>query len=137
MNPESVLALCHEHAAAEAELDMARVLATLVPDPRFEFFPVGKVLAGWAKVERFYLEQYPRFVRDVVGFELLDEWVNARAALQEYTISVGGSEGARYHVVSMMPVDERSELLTGVRAPAPGRTISAVGFRRTCASSGS
>ena len=115
MDPESVLALCHEHAAAETELDMARVLATLTPDPRFEYFPLGKALAGWDKVERFYLEQYPRFVRRVVGFELLDEWANARAALQEYVISVGDGENGSYHVVSMMPVDQGSELLIGER----------------------
>jgi hypothetical protein len=115
MNPQSVLTLCHEHAAAEAELDMRRVLATLIPDPRFEYLPLCRVMAGWAKVERFYLEQYPRFVRRVVGFELLDEWVNDHAALQEYKITVAENELTTHHVVSIMHVDEDSELLTGER----------------------
>jgi hypothetical protein len=115
MHPPSVLAICHEHAAAEAEMDMSQVLSTLVPHPRFEYFPLGRVMLGWTKVERFYLEQYPRFVRQVVGFELLDEWVNDRAALQEYTITVGEQERSLYHVISMMHVDQDSELLTGER----------------------
>jgi hypothetical protein len=111
----AVLALCREHAAAEAEMDLERVLATLVPDPRFEYLPRGGVMAGWAKVERFYLEQYPRFARRVVGFELLDEWANSRAALQEYTITVADKERATFHVMSMMHVDQASGLLTGER----------------------
>jgi len=115
MKPESVLALCHEHAAAEAELDVERVLATLVPDPRFDYLPLGRTMAGWAKVERFYREQYPRFVRHVVGFELLDEWVNDNAALQEYTIAVREDDRASFHVMSIMPVDEGSGLLRGER----------------------
>ena len=96
-------------------MDMERVLATLVPDPSFEYLPLGRVMAGWAKVERFYLEQYPRFVRHVVGFELLDEWVNDHAALQEYTITVAHNEHATHHVVSIMYVDQGSELVTGER----------------------
>jgi hypothetical protein len=115
MNAQTVLDLCHEHAAAEAQMDMERVLATLVPDPIFEYFPLGRVMAGWAKVERFYRDQYPRFVRDVVGFELLDEWVNEHAALQEYKITIAGHEHATYHVMSIMQVDQASELLTGER----------------------
>jgi hypothetical protein len=115
MNAQTVLALCHEHAAAEAELDMERVLATLVPDPRFEYFPLGRVMTGWAKVERFYLEQYPRFVRHVVGFELLDEWANNHAALQEYKITIAENEAVTYHVMSIMHIDQDSELLTGER----------------------
>ena len=115
MTPQAVLALCHEHAAAEAELDMDRVLSTLVPEPRFEYFPVGRVMAGWTNVERFYLEQYPKFVRHVVGFELLDEWVNDHAALQEYKITVSNDERVTYHVMSIMDVDQDSELLTGER----------------------
>ena len=42
MDPAAVLALCHEHAAAEAAFDVDRILATLVPDPVYEFYPANR-----------------------------------------------------------------------------------------------
>jgi hypothetical protein len=116
MDPESVLALCHEHADAEACLDIDRVLATLVPVPRYEFFPLAKSVAGWATIAHFYRVQFPSFVPRVVRYEMLGEWANEHAALQEYVIGVRDDGRATdYHVVSMMPVDEESGLLTGER----------------------
>ena len=117
MDPQRVLALCHEHAGAEAEMQMDRVLATLVPEPRFEFYPACKAIAGRANIERFYREQYPRFAPRVVGYEVVGEWTNEVAALQEYTIDVSEDDGrvTRYHVISMMPGDDETGLLTGER----------------------
>lgn len=119
MNPQAVLDLCHEHATAEAESDIDRVLATLVPSPRFDFFPLAKSLVGWATVERFYRDQYAAFAERVVGYEMLGEWTSEDAAIQEYTVSVGPDRGggspATYHVLSIMPVDEGTGLLTGER----------------------
>ena len=117
MDPQAVLALCHEHAGAEAEFDIARVLATLTPAPRFEFFPLAKSVSGWENIERFYRDQYPRFASQVVGFELLGEWTNEHAALQEYVIEVRDEDDrtASYHVMSMMPIDGEAGLLTGER----------------------
>ena len=117
MDPKAVLDLCREHAGAEAELDMDRVLATLVPNPRFDFFPLAMQVSGRDKIERFYREQYPRFAPQVIGYEVLREWTNEEAALQEYVIEVAEDDGrtSTYHVMSMMPVDEESGLLTGER----------------------
>lgn len=117
MDPQAVLALCHEHAAAEAELDIGRVLTTLVPDPRYEFFPLAHAVAGWENIERFYREEYPRFVSQVVGYELLGEWANDHAALQEYVIDIREDDrrSTPYQVMSMMPVNEEAGLLTGER----------------------
>jgi hypothetical protein len=115
MNPQAVLALCHEHAAAEAESDIDRVLATLVPAPRFEFFPLAGAMVGWATVEQFYRNQYAEFAKGVVGYELLGEWANDEAAIQEYVIVMGGEHQGSYHVISIMPVDEPTGLLTGER----------------------
>ena len=117
MDPQRVLALCHEHAGAEAEMQMDRVLATLVPEPRFEFYPLSKSISGRANIERFYREQYPKFAPQVVGYEVIGEWTNELAALQEYTIDVAedGGEVTKYHVISMMPGDDETGLLTGER----------------------
>jgi hypothetical protein len=117
MDPDGVLALCHAHAAAEATFDADRVLATLVREPRYEFFPLAASLAGRSNVEWFYRHQYPRFFAHVAGYELIDEWSNERAALQEYRIDVRGDDDrvVTYRVMSMMPVDEPTGLLTGER----------------------
>jgi hypothetical protein len=117
MDPQKVLSLCHEHAGAEAAYDMDRVLATLVAEPRFEFFPLGKQLSGRAKVEKFYREQYPNFGPMVSGYEVIGEWTNEIAALQEYTIDVDEADGSttRYQIISMMPGDDATGLLTGER----------------------
>ena len=117
MDPQTILDLCHEHAGAEAELEMDRVLSTLVPEPRFEFFPMRMALAGRAGIERFYREQYPRFAPRVQGYEVIGEWTNSIAALQEYVVRVAEDDGTTgtYHVISMMPGDDATNLLTGER----------------------
>ena len=119
MHPLTVLALCQEHARAEAALDIDGVLATLVPEPRYEFFPLAMSVSGAANIGRFYRTQYPRFVPRVVGYRLLGEWANEGAAIQEYVIDIGAESGAdratAYHVISMMPVEEESGLLAGER----------------------
>jgi hypothetical protein len=111
-----VLALCQEHAGAEAVEDVERVLATLCENPRFEFFPMRRGLSGWSNVETFYRTQYGKFATKVVGYEVIGEWTNEVAALQEYVIDVDdGGVATRYHVISMMPGDDASGLLTGER----------------------
>lgn len=116
MDPQRVLSLCQEHAAAEAEEDIPRVLATLCPNPRFEFLPMRKQIAGWDNVEAFYRTQYGKFSPKVAGYEVIGEWTNEIAALQEYVIDVDEAGTiTRYHVISMMPGDEASGLLQGER----------------------
>jgi hypothetical protein len=117
MDPNAVLALCHEHADAEAEFDTDRILATLAPEPRYEFFPVATVVTGRDVVERFYRHQYPEFAKRVTGYQLLGEWANEHAAIQEYVIEVGevGDGTSGFHVLSMMPVDKDTGLLAGER----------------------
>jgi hypothetical protein len=115
MDPHVVLDLCHEHAAAEAVFDVDRILATFAPVPRYEFYPLAKSVTGWANAERFYRDQFPRFVSQIGDFELLGEWANEHAAIQEYLMTLRSSEdrSVSYRVMSMMPVDEESGLLAG------------------------
>jgi hypothetical protein len=116
MDPRRVLELCREHADAEALEDIDRVLATLCPEPRFEFFPMARQIVGWAIIEAFYRTQYGKFAPLVVGYEVIGEWSNEIAALQEYAIDVDeGGTVTHYRVISMMPADEASGLLRGER----------------------
>jgi hypothetical protein len=117
VDPAKALALCHEHATAEAAGEIDRVLATMVPEPLFEFFPIAGSLLGNEQIERFYREHYPRFTERVTGYEMLHEWTNEAGALQEYRVDVDAGVGGKvtYWVMSMMPVDDASGLLTGER----------------------
>jgi hypothetical protein len=117
MDPERLLALCHEHAGAERQGDTTRVLATMVPEPRYEFFPLRRTFAGSAITKRFYEEEYPRFAARVTGARMVAEWTNEIAAAQEYVIDVADDAGSSttYHVLSMMPGDDATDLLTGER----------------------
>jgi hypothetical protein len=128
MDPQAVLALCHEHAAAEAELATDRILATLVAAPRFEYFPLAKSLVGWTNIERLYRDQYPKFVTRVVDYELLGEWTSEHAALQEYVIAIREDDesATAYHVMSMMPVDGEAGLLTGERLYCDEKFVQAL-----------
>ena len=74
-------------------------------------------MVGWENVERFYRDQYPAFVPLVLGYKVLGEWTNEHAALQEYAIDVrqDGARAVSFRVMSMMPVDEQSGLLSGER----------------------
>ena len=58
-----------------------------------------------------------KFGPTVAGYEVLGEWTNEIAALQEYTIDVAESDGSttRYYVISMMPGDDATGLLKGER----------------------
>ena len=117
MDPQRVLELCREHAGAEGENDMPRVLATLVAQPEFEFFPMRKRIRGRKNIEAFYYEQYPKFGPKVAGYEVTGEWTNEIAAIQEYVIDVIEDDGStsKYNVISMMPADDATGLLKGER----------------------
>jgi hypothetical protein len=117
MDPMRVLDLCHEHAGAEAFEDVDRVLATLIAEPVFEFFPLRAKVTGRANIEAFYREQYPVFAKQVRGYSVIGEWTNELAALQEYVIDVAETDGreSRYQIISMMPGDDATGLLRGER----------------------
>ncbi len=103
------MALTHEHAAAEAEQDAERTLATLVDEPTYEFWPLGKGFTGGEMARKFYWEQYPAFAQRVSGYGVLGEWANDQCAIQEYWVELDGK--TRHMVISMMPAVDG--LLTG------------------------
>ena len=109
MTPEEILDLAREHAAAEAEDDAERTLATMVDEPTYEFWPLGKGFIGGALARTFYLEQYPVFAKRVTNYGVLGEWANDECAIQEYWIELDGE--TRHMVMSMMPA--AGDLLAG------------------------
>ncbi len=113
MEPEKVLEAARAHAYAEAIGDMDATLATLGPDPVFEFYPARLTLKGWDTIEKFYREQYSTFSARVVDAEVFGEWANDNTAIQEYSVTVKNADDdgrVTYRVLSMSPVLDDGKL---------------------------
>jgi hypothetical protein len=90
---EEWIEIAHRHAAAEAEDDLAGTLATLDPDPVYEFEPVGLVLRGMPAVRTYYEHFFATFEPRIAGFTLRSEWVTDEGLGQEYWIDLRLPDG--------------------------------------------
>ncbi len=116
MTADEVLALCRRHVEREVAQDVDGVMATMVAEPRFEFYPVRRAITGAAAVRRYYEDFYPPMATRAVEYERLGEWASESAALLEVMIGLSGSAGVeRYHVLSIFPVDDGTGLFSGER----------------------
>ena len=118
MTPEEIERLALEHTTAESEdpIDVDRIMATMVPDPTFAFYPLRRSFTGGEVTRRYYTEGYPAFVRRLAGYQVLDQWLSGRSFVQEYWIDVTRTDGSgvdRFNVVSMMPAAPEAGLLAG------------------------
>jgi hypothetical protein len=80
------------HAILEARSDLEGVMATLVAEPVYEFFPNGLRMTGGAQVRRFYEEMFSSFIPRTQSYTLIAEWVSKSSLAQEYEIDleIGG-----------------------------------------------
>jgi len=85
--------LAHEHADAELHPDLEKLMATLVAEPVFEFHPPGRSLRGGEQIRRHYTQFLANFMPQVESTQLLGEWGDENAVVQEYTLSVRGDDG--------------------------------------------
>ncbi len=83
-----MLALGTLHARLEAERKLEPLMQTLVSEPDYEFYPLGMRMGGADQVRRYYRQFFRDFMLKVVGYELLEEWVNERSVAQEYDITL-------------------------------------------------
>jgi hypothetical protein len=91
--PAALLELARRHAQAEAEDDMAATLATLEPQPAYEFFPAGRGFSGLPATRRYY-RHFFEFVRPrIAGYTLHGEWLGPDGLAQEYSLQVRGDDG--------------------------------------------
>jgi hypothetical protein len=120
---EELVAIAHRHAAAEAEGDLAGTLATLDPDPAYEFEPAGLLLRGLPAVKVYYEHFFATFQPLIAGYELRGEWLNDEGLGQEYWIDLrtpmGGVE--RHAVIGILLFGERG--LRGERIYASDRML--------------
>ncbi|HXZ61509.1 MAG TPA: hypothetical protein VEG62_02120 [Acidimicrobiales bacterium] len=105
MTTADLVAVARAHAQAEAEDDLATVLATLEDDPVYELQPVGLVLRGMDLAKRYYDYFFTEFRPLVADYALRGEWVGDEGVLQEYTIwTTTGPDGAveRHEVIGLL-----------------------------------
>ena len=108
---DRVLELGREHARIETEGDLAGTMATLVADPVYEFQPVGGLLRGRQAVERYYRHLMEHFLPRVEGADVVDEWWNERALIQEYDARVRVDGALELHRLVGVLVIGEDELL--------------------------
>jgi len=120
---EKMAALGALHAELEAREDeLEQLLATLAPDPVYEFHPLRRCMRGDEIVRRFYTHFFRHFVKLRESYSLLEQWVSETSVAQEYEI-VLSVDGAleRFRVIGVLYA--RGELLGGERVYASDRFV--------------
>lgn len=112
---EQMRELGMRHAILETKGDLEGTMATLVPEPVYEFHPSRLRLAGQADVRRYYEHLSKNFVTRV-AHTLVEEWVTPRSLAQEYDI-IWDPEGVAetHRVIGILFLDEATRLLGGER----------------------
>ena len=90
---ESMYALGMRHATAESQGNLEETMATLVDEPVYEFWPMGKRMVGADAVLRYYEHLVSDFMPAQIGYEMIAETVSPEALSQEYTIEIRGEHG--------------------------------------------
>jgi hypothetical protein len=123
---EELVAIAHRHAAAEANGDLATTLATLEPDPVYEFEPAGLLLRGLPAVKAYYEHFFATFQPRIAGYEMRGEWLNDEGLGQEYWIDLRTPGGAseRHAVIGILLFGEQA--LSGERIYASDRMLRAM-----------
>ena len=83
-----VLAVGTHHSEVETAGELENTMATLEPDPVYEFFPVGLRMQGTESVRRYYEHLMTHFLPNVEAATLVDEWCNENSLNQEYDVEV-------------------------------------------------
>ena len=111
-----IAAVGHRHAQAEGSGTLEEIMATLAPDPVYEFHPLGRGMRGTEIVHRFYSQYYERYAPLNDGYHLVAEWVSHAGVAQEYDIWLRVDGVREYHrVVGILTPNEDGTLLSGER----------------------
>ena len=86
LDAEQVRALGRHHAEVETAGELEETMATLVEEPIYDFFPVGLRLKGDAAVRRYYQHLFDHFLPLVKHSEVIGEWADEHALVQEYVV---------------------------------------------------
>lgn len=124
LSREKGIEIAHAHADAEARGDLAATLATLDPEPVYEFQPGGRTIRGMEPVRAYYDNFFKSFQPKIASFELRSEWVTDEGLGQEFWLDVRTPEGSveRHCVMGILLFGERG--LAGERIWASDRLLS-------------
>lgn len=110
------------HARLEGEKKLDELMATMIAEPVYEFYPLGKTLRGGEKVRRYYRQFMDEFMSTIVDYQLIEEWVNTTSVIQEYDITVSADGRQETHrTVGVLFVD--NGLLGGERIYGSERMV--------------
>jgi len=119
---EDMQELGTRHVVAETGDDVDVLMATLVPDPVYEFHPCGLTMRGGDQVRRFYTQFFEHFVKLRDSYELISEWVSEKSVAQEYDIALRvDGEVEHFRVIGVLYAE--GELLGGERVYASERFV--------------
>jgi hypothetical protein len=100
---QAMLELGTRHAQLEAEGRLDEVMATLVADPVYEFWPVGLRMRGRDLVRRYYEHLIGTFYGEQKSYRLIEEWLSERSLAQEYAMTVQFDTGVEtHHVIGIL-----------------------------------
>jgi len=120
---DDMYALGTRHAELEAKRDLVGTLATLAPNPLYEFHPMRRRIRrmqGLEPVRRYYEHLFDSFIPSTRSYRLVQEWVNESSVAQEYDIEVEVAGVVELHRVIGVLV-AAGELLGGERVYASER----------------
>jgi hypothetical protein len=120
---EKMAALGALHAELEAKDDLEPLLATLAPDPVYEFHPQRRRMRGDEIVRRFYTHFFAHFVALRESYTLLEQWVSDQSVAQEYEIALRTGDRVVEHFRVIGVLYARGELLGGERVYASDRFV--------------
>lgn len=119
---EDMLRLGTKHADLEARRDLEGVMATLVDEPEYEFWPAGLKMSGAAQVRRYYEHLFDFFIPRTKSYELIAEWASGSAVAQEYEIELEiDGQPEKHRVVGILQAE--GSLLGGERVYASERCM--------------
>ena len=120
---DELVAIARRHARAEADGDLAATLATLEPDPVYEFEPAGLLLRGLPTVRVYYEHFFATFQPLIAGYEMRGEWLTDEGLGQEYWIDLRAPGGAteRHAVIGILLFGKQG--LRGERIYASDRML--------------
>ena len=121
-NSARMLELGRQHALLEERRELDALMGTLVKEPVYEFYPIGLRMVGGHRVRRYYAQFFANFMQRIVGYELLDDWVNPHSLVQEYDIALRVDAGVEhFRVIGVLYA--KGELLGGERVYASERFV--------------
>lgn len=122
LDAAAVRALGYRHAEVETACLMEETMATLVEHPIYDFLPVGLRLEGAEAVRAYYAHLFDHFLPHVEGTDLVGEWADESALVQEYVVHLQLGDLAEVHrIIGILYVD--GTLLGGERIWASEATL--------------